>query len=173
MATPESKLVLPSQADCSRTPIFLSVNKKIRLRLDEIAMIENLPLNTLMEKLILNYTPVPAPEIPGEFKTVYAPYIRRLKKLKPYVIAISVLWNSKIGMPYKIRKELKEGKITIQEFTRKYIERLMLPDAQEEIARLRKLKETQDIYITCFNVNEEGSMRKIFVDFVNGKIVWK
>jgi len=146
-------------------------------RLDEIALIENLPKSRIMEKLIMNYTPVPAPEVPGEFKTIYVSEIQRLTKIKPYAVVVSLYWNKKLGYPYKVyhafRKGLEEGTITPAEFQRKYIERLMLPDAQEEIAHLRKLRENNDIYITSFEREEEGSLRKIFVDFVNGKITWK
>jgi hypothetical protein len=142
-------------------------------RLDEIAQIENLPKATVMEKLIMGYTPVPAVIVPGEFRHIAPGEIQRLNKIKPYSITVSVSWNKSIGMPYKIWKSWKQGLITQEEFTRQYIERLMLPDAQVEIERLKKLRETNDVYVTSFESDDGRSMRKIFVDFVNGKIVWK
>jgi hypothetical protein len=164
---------LHAPAKYTRIPIFIRVDDEVRARLDEIAMIENLPTNTIVEKLIMNYTPTPAPNIPGEFKAILSPQIQRLRKLKPYAVIVGLHWNKKLGMPYKAHNDLKEGRITLKEFTRNYIERLMLPDAQEEIVRLRKLRESNDIYIASFEFEEEGSIRKIFVDFVNGKLTWK
>ncbi len=161
-----------SQSDNSKRAFHCLLNKKLIDRLYEIAVVENIPKNLLLEKMIANYIPIPAPQIPGEFKTIAITEIQRLHKVKPYAIIVSVSWNKKLGFPPKVyhpmRKEMSHA-----EFQRKYIERLMLPDAQEEIAYLKKMRESHDVYITSFEVAEEGSMRRIFVDFVNGKITWK
>lgn len=162
-----------SQSSCSIPTFTVPLPWKVLTRLDEITLIENIPKNKLIEKMIMGYVPVPALMIPGEFRSIYINEVHRMRRLKPHAIVISLYWNSKLGMPLKIRNELRDGIITIEEFQRKYIERLMLPDAQEEITRLRKLKETNDVFITSFEPREEKSMRKIFVEFINGRLVWK
>lgn len=161
-----------SGSDQSRTTLHLSIGKRVMTRLDEISLIENIPKSIMMEKLIMSYTPIPAVLVPGEFKSIYISNIQRLKRIRPYAITVCVHGNNLLGFNYKeylkMRKEL-----TPVDFQKKYIERLMLPDAQTEIARLRIFQETHDVFITSFERDEEGSMRKIFVDFVNGKIAWK
>ncbi len=166
-----------SVSNSSKVNFTVTVDREVKARLYELSFIEKLPPNIMLEKIISQYVPTPAPETPGEFKTIQMTAIRQLNNLKPYSIVISVQWNTKLGFPPKLYhpllKDRKEGKITPSEFQRIYIERLMKPDAQEEIAHLKKLRESHDIYITSFEIKEEGSMRQIFVDFVNGKIVWK
>ncbi len=164
---------LLSESECTSTIFTVTINKKVIKRIDEIASIENLPKNKLIEKMVMGYVPVPAPIAPGEFISVYMSDVHKLLKLKPYTIIISVYKNGKIGMPYRMYREFRDGIIPLKEFQRKYIERLMLPDAQEEIARLRKLRESNNIYIASFEKEDEGSMRRMFVDLVNGKLVWK
>ena len=164
---------LLSESECTSTIFTVTINKKMIKRMDEIASIENLPKNKIIEKMIMGYVPIPAPIAPGEFVSIYMSDVHKLLKLKPYTIIISVYKNGKIGMPYKMYRGLRDGIISINEFQRKYIERLMLPDAQEEIVRLRKLRESNNIYIASFEKKDEGSMRKMFVDFVNGDLLWK
>jgi len=162
-----------SRCGSSKTACWVSLSIKSQARLDEIAMVENLPKNTIIEKLIMNYVPIPAPKIPGEFRSMYMANIRRLLRTKPHAVITSLYPNGKIGVPVKLYMEKRDGVISIKEFQRKYIERLMLPDAQAEILRLRKLRETNVVYVGSFEGEEEGSMRQIFVDFVNGKLTWK
>jgi len=162
-----------SRSESSKTGWYTTISIVSQRRLDEISLIENLPKNIIIEKLIMNYTPVPSPEIPGEFRVIYMREIPGLLKLKPYAIIVSVYQNKKLGVSRKLYREYRDSKISQVEFTRLYIERLMLPDAQREIKKLRKLQENHDVYITSFEREEEGSIRKIFVDFVNGKLVWK
>lgn len=161
-----------SQSDSSKSRFTAILDKDVIDKIHECAVIENLPKNIILEKIIMGYTPTPAPKIPGEFKTITMWEIYRLHKIKPYAVIVSVQWNKLLGFPPKIYHTMKK-EMSPAEFQRKYIERLMLPDAQEEIARLKKIRESHDVYVASMEVNEEGSMRKIFVDFVNGKIVWK
>jgi len=141
-------------------------------RLQKMALIENTTREKLLEKMIANYSPTPAIIAEGEFRYIYANEVKNLMRINPFIIVISLYRNALIGRNREEMKELKEGKITWNEFKRKYIERLNMPDAIEEIARLRKLKTTQDIYITSFERHEEFSIRKLFCDYVNGKLIW-
>ncbi len=158
---------------CPQTKLYFNISKPIRAKFAEIATIENMPEARLLEKMITNYIPVPAILAPGEFRSIGVQRSRTLNKLKPGTIIVSVFWNTKIGIDYKFWRAWRANEVTWEEFQRKYIERLMLPDAQEEIARLRKFAESQDVYITSWEADEEHSMRKIATDFINGKATWK
>ena len=153
--------------------LHLNISKAVMMRLDEIMDIENLSKSKMLEKIIMTYSPTPVVSENGIFKPVDMRHIRTVQKMKPYAIVVSVWWNGKLGIDYKTYIEYKENKITWEQFTRKYIERLMLPDAQEEIKRLMKLKESNDIYIVSWEADEDHSIRRLFVDFVEGKLVWK
>lgn len=156
----------------SKRDVHLYLSKTVYERLQNMAFVENTTREILMEKLIMNYQPTPAIVKEGEFRCVYMNEVKNVMRLNPFAISISLYRNSLIGRSYEEMKELKEGKISWNEFKRKYIERLNRPDAIAEIARLRKLKTTQDVYITSFERNEEFSLRRLFVDYVNGKLVW-
>jgi len=173
---------MSSLSTSSKTSVTLFINEAIKTKLDLIADIENLPKETVLEKLIMNYTPVPAEVKPGEFRAMYMSHVTRLRKIKPQAITVLIPHTpkhdqavpfNKLAIPYKVYKDYWEGRITWDEYKRQFIERWMLPDAQAEIARLRKLRETQDVYIVGFERDEEHSIRKMFVDFLNGKLVWK
>ena len=138
-----------------------------------IAHLENIPSEKLLEKMINTYVPTPAVIAEGEFRCIYINDIEHLQRMYPYAAVISVHRNSKIGINEEERKQWRDGKLSWDELKRKYVERLNMPDAIEEIARLRQLKKTQDIYISSFERIEEFSMRKLFVDFVNGVLEWK
>lgn len=163
-----------SQSDCSKFSLTFSINKRAKYRLYEVADIENLPKETVLTKMIMSYVPTPAPKIPGEFKSIRITNIQGMNKVNPYAIVVSVQWNKLIGPPVKIYRQFRAKKISPGEFKRKYIERLLLPDAQEEIINLRRLCESHDIYITSFEILEENSARQIFIEFVNGgSAIWK
>ncbi len=162
----------------SKTSVTLFINAIVRRKLDLIADTENLTTEQVLEKLIVNYTPAPAEVKAGEFRTIYMSDITRLRKIKPGALIVLIpttprrKCKSKLSLPYEVHVGFRGGKITWGEYKRQFIERWMLPDAQAEIARLRKLRETQDVYITGFERDEEHSIRRMFVDFVNGKLVW-
>jgi uncharacterized protein YeaO (DUF488 family) len=137
-----------------------------------MAFIENTTREILVEKMIAKYIPTPAVIAEGEFRYIYINEVKNLVRINPFAAVVSLYRNALIGRDYVEMKELKEGKISWNEFKRKYIERLNMPDAIKEIARLRKLKTTQDIYITSFERHEEFSLRKLFCDYVNGKLIW-
>jgi len=149
------------------------IHHSVLERLQEIELIENLPREKLITKMITNYVPVPVPRIPGEFKCITTHQAKKIKNRCPYTITVSPYRNKKIGLNDDIWKQWKNGEISWEEVQRKYLERLLLPDAQAEIQRLKKLQETQDVYITSWEVEEEQSLRKLFVDIMNGKIIWK
>ncbi len=161
-----------SRSDASKSRFTCLLDKDVIDKLDKSAMIENIPRNILLEKIIATYVPIPSPKIPGEFKVIRMSDISRLQRINPYAVVVSVSWNKKLGFPMKVYHQMRNG-MSSAEFQRKYIERLMLPDAQEEITYLKKITESHDVYITSFEMKEENPMRRIFVDFVNGKIIWK
>jgi uncharacterized protein YeaO (DUF488 family) len=163
---------LDSKCKSSKRDLRLYIHKDVYNRLDEISFIENKNKDTIIEKMILNYTPIPAVIAEGEFRCVYANEVKILMRLNPFATVVSVYRNALIGRSREDMKELKDGKISWNEFKRRYVERLNKPDAIKEITRLRKLKTTQDIYITSFERIEEFSLRKLFVDYVNGKLIW-
>jgi uncharacterized protein YeaO (DUF488 family) len=156
----------------SKRRIIVFISNDTYTRLDKIANTENTTRELLVEKMINMYTPVPTVLKEGEFRCIYMSEIHNLQKLYPYAAVVSLYRNALIGRSYDQMKEFKDGKISWGEFRRKYVERLNMPDAIAEIARLRQLKKTQDIYITSFERQEEFSLRKLFCDYVNGKLVW-
>lgn len=162
-----------TETSSSCSTLVLTVNKAAIKKLHEIEAIENVPTVKILERLIMSYTPVPAILKEGEFKSIPSSSVNILKKIKPYAIVVSLFWNKKIGIDFKIWKDMREGRMSKEEFQRTYIEKLMLPAAQEEIKRLKKLKTTNDVYITSWEGNAEFTMRQIFLDFVSGKLVWK
>jgi len=162
-----------SRSSSGQRHLTIYVNTEQYERFVEIAHIENVSQERLLEKMIDIYVPTPAVFIEGEFKCIYVREIQTLQRLHPYAAVVSVHRNALIGPSEELRREWRDGKISWDELKRKYIERLNMPDAIEEIARLRQLKKTQDIYITSFERNDEFSIRRLFVDYVNGKLVWK
>ncbi len=162
-----------SGAHSGQRHVTFYMDTTIYRRLDELAHIENMPRERLLEKMISSYVPTSAVLNEGEFRAIYMNEIRNLQRLHPYAAVVSVFRNSKIGCDEESRKQWRDGYLTWNELKRLYIERLNMPDATEEIARLRELKKTQDIYITSVERVEEFSIRKLFVDFVNGKLIWK
>lgn len=167
-----------TKSSSSKTSVTLFINENVKTKLDLIADVENLTKEQVLEKLIVNYTPVPVEVKAGEFRTINMSDIVRLRRTKPSVLVVLIphtpryRCKSALSLPYEVYTEFRDRKITWEEYKRQYIERWMLPDAQAEIARLRKIRETQDVYITGFERDEEHSVRRMFVDFVNGKLVW-
>lgn len=156
----------------SSSTIALYINENVMKRINEIVDIENTTKQKLIQKMVENYVPIPAIIQEGEFRTILQRTVGSLYRVKPHAIVACASICGKIGMPLKVFHAWRHGIITWEEFRRKYIERLMLPDAQEEIKRLKKLRQSQDVYISSWETDEEHSMRKIFVDFVSGKLVW-
>ncbi len=173
---------LSSKSSGSKTSVTLFINETVRRKLDIIADTENLPKELVLEKLIMNYTPVPVEVKAGEFRTMSMSDVTRLRKIKPQSIIVLIPQTprgnhdvpyNKLAVPYRVYEDYWNERITWGEYTRKFIERWMLPDAQTEITRLRKLRETQDVYIVGFEREEEHSIRRMFADYLNGVICWK
>lgn len=141
--------------------------------LTKLALIENIPKEKLMERLINTHVPIPAVLKEGDFTCIYAREVQQLQRIHPYAVVASLNKNSKIGWSSENYKLWKDDKISWEELKRKYVERLNMPDAIEEIARLRELKKSQDIYIMSFERIEEFSSRRLFCDYVNGFLKWK
>lgn len=153
--------------------LTIYINTEQYSRFQELADVENISQEKLLEKMIDAYRPTPAVIAPGEFRCITMNQIKSIQRLHPYAAVVSVHRNAKIGVDEEMRRQWRDGKITWDELKRKYIERLNMPDAQEEIKQLKQLKKTQDIYITSIERHEDFSMRKLFVDFVNGNLIWK
>ena len=162
-----------SHSNSGQRHLTIYINTEQYTRFQEMANIENVSQERLLEKMIDTYVPTPAVLAEGEFKCIYMSEIPLLQRLHPYAAVVSTHRNSLIGIDEELRRQWRDGKISWDELKRKYIERLNMPDAVEEIVRLRQLKKTQDIYITSFERSDEFSIRRLFVDYVNGKLVWK
>jgi hypothetical protein len=162
-----------SKSSSGMRHLTIYINTEYYSKFKEIAHLENIPQERLLENMISAYVPTPAVLQEGEFRCIDIHEVTTLQKLHPFAAVVSVGRNSKIGIDEEIRKQWRDEKISWDELKRKYIERLNMPDAREEIERLRQLKKTQDIYITSFERFEEFSMRKLFIDYVNGKLIWK
>jgi len=165
------------EASSSKTKLYLNISKDVMRRLDDISDIENIPKEIIMEKMIMAYFPVTPITTEGEFIPIQASEIKRHRKTHPNAIYVGVSTNVQngtlLGLPYRIWLDYKGGKITWDMVRRLYLERLQLPDAQKRIEELKKFKKTQNIYISSFESDEEHSMRKVFMDYITGKLVWK
>lgn len=159
----------------SQTKLYFNISKDVMSRFVEMSIIENLSQNKFLEKIILNYKPVPATMESGFFRYIKFQEIKTLRRIKPYAMIVSISPSKSTGISDEIWSMIKNRNVSVEEFQRKYIERLMLPDAQERIKELIKLSQSRDIYITSMkdSTDEDYSLRKTFVDFVNGDLIWK
>lgn len=165
------------ESKASKTKLYLNISKKVMQRLNDISDIENIPKYTMMEKIIMAYIPTPPTTTEGEFIPIHACEIKRHRKTHPDAIYVSVSTNMQngtlLGLPYRIWLQYKGGEISWDMVKRLYLERLQLPDAQARIEELKKYKKTQNVYVASFESDEEHSMRKVFMDYITGKLIWK
>jgi len=150
-----------------------SLRDEMKQRLYDIARIENITLKIALEKAIQAYVPIPSQEIPTEYRLTTLQNLKRLYKNNPHAIVITPNYNTVIGIDHKTWKSYKDGIITLDKFKRIYLERLLMPDAQEEIKKIKELSKTNIIYITSWEKDEECSLRKLFKDYLEGKLIWK
>jgi len=161
----------------SKTKLYWNISKEAMKRLDDLSNIENVPKYLLLEKLIMAYEPVPCIPTEGQFIPIQTNEIRQFRKTHPYALFISVSTNinngTTLGLPYHIWLDYKGGKINWDTVKRLYLERLQLPDAQKRIEELKQYVKTQNVYVSSFESNDERSMRRVFMDYITGKLIWK
>jgi len=159
----------------SRT--LLGISKLAMKKLEVLSELENIPKYLLVEKMINDYIPQNTTMKTGILKSVYMPEIRRVKKIFPYAIFINVSSNANngttLGLDYQYWLQYKNGTISWDQVKRLYVERLQRPDAQKRIEEIKKYLQSNDVYITSFECDEEFSTRKLFIDYFYGRLVWK
>lgn len=165
------------EASSSKTKAYLNISKTAMQRLDEISDLENIPKPIVLEKMIMAYVPTPTVIEEGEFIPINACEVKRVRKTHPCAIYVSVSTNfndgTLLGLPYNVWLDYKGGTISWDILKRLYLEKLQSPDAQARIEELKRYKKTQNIYVVSFEGEEEHSMRRVFVDYMNGKLIWK
>ncbi len=161
----------------SQTKLYLNISKHTMLRLDELSELENIPKPKKKKKMINEYVPSNSKRKAGVLRSIYITEIKRVRKNNPYALFLNVTPNPHngvaIALDYNTWLAHKGGKISWDNIKRSYVESLQKPEAIKKMEEIRKYLLSNDVYITSFERDEEHCMRKLFIDYMNGVLVWK
>lgn len=111
----------------------------------------------------------------GEFKfiPIYGRNVQSVRRTIPNIYIVSLISDPAISPDWETWTAYKEGIIIMEEFKRKYVEKLMGPVAQKRIEELKHMNKIRNIYIMDFSRDGKNTLKEIFIDFVEGKLLWK